>query len=410
MVYSAAMMLVCLTPILSVAGQSESLLGPPPGRYTVLSDDGTIKIPFEIFRDEIRMIAEINGKEVRMLIDNGYLWDQLLFFGGPRVDSLGLEYDGEAEVGGAGDGTPLMSKTASGITITFPGVEFSEQTALVTPYVPGRINLWEGAEGQVSANFFKHFVVDINFDDSVISLIDPEEFHYTGNGREVPMEHLGFSAWGIPCELEMSDGSVISRIIMLDLGLNDALWFATGGVGDIPLPEETIETSLGYGVQGEIRGHFGRVRGVRIGGFHVDNVLAGFSAAAEGDSTDFDDAMVGFGLLSQFNVVFDYPHQKMYLEPNERHGVPLEYNMSGLEWKPVRGGGFEVERIIPASPASDAGIEVGDLITRVNGRPINDYKFWELRPVFRQRGATVTLDYSRDGETREAVLVLRRLI
>jgi hypothetical protein len=393
----------------STAAAEGSPLGPPPGTYKILSDDGTITIPFEMFRDDIRMMAEINGRPVRMLIDNGYLWDQLLFFGSPRVDSLGLDYDGDVEVSGSGDGAQLTSKTASGVTITFPGVEFADQAAIVTPYIPGALNLWEGAEGQVSANFFKHFVVDINFDDSVITLIAPDEFRYDGGGREVPLKHLGHGAWGIPSTLEMSDGSVISRLLMLDLGLGDALWFAFEGVGGIPLPATTIETSLGYGIQGEIEGYVGRVRTIQIGDYQFDDVLAGFSPAAEGDSVDFDDAMIGMALFSQFNIVFDYPGHRMFLEPNKRYGAATEYNMTGLEWKPARGG-FEVERIIPSSPASEAGLEVGDLIARINGRPTGDYKFWDLQPVFRERGATVTLEYSRNGETREAVLVLRRVI
>lgn len=46
-------------------------------------------------------------------------------------------------------------------------------------------NLWEGADGQVSNTFFKHFVVEINFDTWKIVLHNPENYKYNGEGKEI---------------------------------------------------------------------------------------------------------------------------------------------------------------------------------------------------------------------------------
>ena len=386
----------------------QSALGPGPGTYKILSNDGIARIPFEIVRSEIRMYAVINSRPVRMLIDNGYLWDQLLMFGSPRVDSLGLVYDGKIDVGGSGAGEPVESNVASGVTVSFPGVEFYDQTAIVTPYIPGQPNMWPG-EGQVSAAFFKHFVVDVNFDDLVLSLIEPGEFEYTGGGVEVPLRHLQSGAWGIPGRLVMADGSVITRLLMLDIGLNDALLFVTNGPARIPLPEKTIATSLGFGMQGETVGHVGRVRRVDIGGYELDDVLANFSTAADCDDSDYDDAMIGFALLKQFNLVFDYPHQRMFLGPNKHYGEAQEFDMSGLELRPGNAS-LVVRWVVPVSPAAEAGLREGDVITAINGVPARQYRSFELHDLFRKPGNTVTLEYSRDGGKREVTIVLRRLL
>ena len=114
---------------------SKSLNG--PGTYKINTQSDLIKIPFELFRMDIRMRAEINGKEVYMLIDNGSLWDQLLFFGSPKIDSLELERKGEALIGGAGEGNQLQSDVAENIYLKFPGIDFYNQTAIITPYIPG---------------------------------------------------------------------------------------------------------------------------------------------------------------------------------------------------------------------------------------------------------------------------------
>jgi hypothetical protein len=393
----------------AVPSHAEDVLGPPPGTYEITSGDGEIRIPFEIFRDDILMLAEVNGVKLRMLLDNGSLWDQLLFFGSPRIDSLGLEYDSEIQVGGSGEGDPVMSDMASDVTIRFAGVEFRGQPAITTPYSSGITDLWEGSDGQISAAFFKHFVVDINFDESVIRLIPPEEFVYSGSGREIAMEPASFASWTIPGKLEMSDGNVIPVKLMLDLGDLHALSLTTGPTYGIEVPEKAIETSLGYGVQGEIKGHMGRVRGVEIGGYRLRDVLAGFQAPRDDGRTD-DDAYIGFGLLSRFNVVFDYPNRRMFIEPNRRFGEPFEYDMSGMLLKQGPEGSLAVVRVYRDSPAAEAGLRVGDLVTSINGLPAGEHKIWELRPMFFKEGKTVDMEVSRGGKTREISITLRRVI
>lgn len=395
--------------IAALADDLDSLLGLPPGDYKILSEDNEIKIPFEIFRGDIRFEAEINGRKVRLLLDNGFLWDQLLFFGSPLVDSLGLEYDGEAAVEGSGEGEPVQSRTASGITISFPDVEFTEQTAIITPYSSGIANLWWGAEGQVSATFLKHFIVEIDFDDMIIIFIEPDKFHYQGNGVELQMAPLLPGAWGIPATLETCDDRRFTLDLMMDLGYGDALELSRDGPHNITTPDNAIEASLGFGVQGETRGYFGRVCCVEIGGYRLDSVVAGF-VAPEYTGNMYHEAMIGMELMSRFNIIYDYPHQRVFLEPNQTFSDPFEYNMSGLSMRRGRGDYLEILSVHPDSPASDAGLEIGDRVIRINGKEAIKYDVWELRPLLRKEGKTLTLSVLRGNQELEVSIVLRRLI
>lgn len=214
---------------MACADEIDSLLGPAPGTYRLFSDDGASMIPFEVFRGDIRMDGTVNGRPVRMLIDNGFLWDQLLFFGSPRVDSLGFVYEEQVNISGSADGEAVTSDFATGIIIGFPGVEFYDQTAIVTPYSSGISNMWWGTEGQVSATFLKHFVVDINFNDLVMTLIEPDRFVYEGNGAAVPLIPNGDGSWSIPATVVFTDGRSVSFNLALDLGLGEALHLVVGG-------------------------------------------------------------------------------------------------------------------------------------------------------------------------------------
>jgi hypothetical protein len=369
-----------------------------------------VRFPFELYRGDVRFVGEVNGREVRMLIDNGIMWDPILFFGSPIIGSLDLDYDGEAQVGGGGEGERVPSRTASGITIRFPGVEFADQTAIVTPYESGLTNLWEGTEGQVSGTFLKHFVVGFDFDEMMLTLTEPDRFRYDGKGVEVPMTPLVNGGWSVPATLVLDDGRKVSLDLMMDLGLGEQLEISTTGEHRIQVPKRSLPGSLGFGVQGETLGQFGRVKSVEIGGYVLRDVIAGF-IDEEHEGAIMHEVLVGLGLLSRFNFVYDYPRRRMFLEPNRNFKEPFEHDMSGLQMRRGRGQYLEILRVHPGSPADEAGMRPGDRVTRIDGRAAADYDVWELTPHLRRDGATVELSVIREGKQERTVSIkLRRLI
>ena len=406
-----ALSFIVLSTAAAMGGSDEPVPGSLPGGYRLLPDEGPIKFPFEIFRGDIRFAAEVNGHPVHMLLDDGFMWDQLLFWGGPQVDSLGLDYDGEIAVGGGPDTTgQLLSRTASGITLRLPGVEFTDQAAVITPSASGTAGMWWGSIGQVSATFFKHFVVDINFDDMMITLIEPDKFEYHGKGAEISWRPLGFGPWSIPATLGLADGRSVSLDLLMDLGYNDRLQIAVNGEHGITVPEKALPISLGMNIQGvETLGHTGRLDRVYIGGYEIRDVVVEFVSEEHRDHT-FHEAMIGLRLLSRFNLVFDYHRQRLFIEPNRTFGDPFEYNMSGLSLRKGDGDFYEIRRVHPNSPAAEAALEVGDKVIMINGLPAAEFDFPELQKLMRREGATVKLLVSRADKQWEVSIKLRRLI
>jgi hypothetical protein len=392
------------------AGDENPSPGTPPGSYRILAEDGVIEIPFDVYRGDIRFRGEINGHPVHLLLDDGFMWDPLLFWGGPEVDSLGLEYDGQATIGGSDEEGAIPSRTASGITMSFPGVEFADQTAVITPYSSGVSKMWEGSVGQVSATFFKHFVVDIDFDEMVITLIEPEQFEYRGGGAGIPWNPLGFGPWAIPAKLGLADGRSVSLDLMMDLGYNSQLEISTTGEHEIAIPEQALPAGLGRNIQGEeTLGHIGRVRSVQIGGYEVKGVLAAF--VSDEDSADmFSEVMIGLGLLSRFNLVFDHSGQRLFVEPNRSFADPFEHDMSGMVLETGEDGHRTVARVYKNSPASSADLREGDRIATINGRPAAEFSLWDLRPLMRREGETVTLVVERGSKKLQVEIKLRRVI
>jgi membrane-associated protease RseP (regulator of RpoE activity) len=85
---------------------------------------------------------------------------------------------------------------------------------------------------------------------------------------------------------------------------------------------------------------------------------------------------VGGGMLKHFCVTFDQEHNRVtfYRESREpistppRRSAGVSFSKTPAYWK--------VASVISGSPAADAGIRPGDLVTRINSEPVAR---WDLR-------------------------------
>jgi C-terminal processing protease CtpA/Prc len=108
-------------------------------------------------------------------------------------------------------------------------------------------------------------------------------------------------------------------------------------------------------------------------------------------------------------VTFDYGHRVMYLKPLAQPGADVgSFDRSGM-WINLGSDGYEVMDVAAGGPAAKAGLAVGDVITRLDGRGPRELSLADARRLLRATpaGTPVTLSVRRDKATRTLVLVLR---
>jgi C-terminal processing protease CtpA/Prc len=71
---------------------------------------------------------------------------------------------------------------------------------------------------------------------------------------------------------------------------------------------------------------------------------------------------------------------------------------------------FKVARVLPGTPASEAGLRQGDEILSVGGRPVNGTRLSDLRERLRRPDQTVSLRVRRGAEELDVVIRTRRLV
>ncbi len=115
---------------------------------------------------------------------------------------------------------------------------------------------------------------------------------------------------------------------------------------------------------------------------------------------------LGGGILRNFIVTFDREHNEVFFqrEGNEPLSIPavrgtgLSFRKTPAYWK--------VAGVVPGSPADVAGVRPGDLVSRVNGEPVDN---WDLPRYSRLKSAGGAIAYTFiDGaqETTKSIPVV----
>jgi hypothetical protein len=94
------------------------------------------------------------------------------------------------------------------------------------------------------------------------------------------------------------------------------------------------------------------------------------SDAGAFSSEDFG-GILGSDILQQFEVTFDLRNSTIFLRPDTRYKRdPYRYVTIGIQIANNPQGGFEIMSVWKDSPAARAGVQQGDILKAVDGKPV----------------------------------------
>lgn len=381
--------------------------------YAFTSGKSATNIPIELNPVHIFMQASVNGSEpLWFIFDTGA---SVTVLNTATAEALGLDLAGKIEARGAGEGS-AEANLIQDVSFEIPGVKLMDQTAVALPLAPLEPIIGREIDGIFGYDMISRFVVEIDYEKQLMHLYDRESYKYTGNGKRVPI-HIDGSTPYANATITMMDGKTVEGQFLIDTGAGSAIGF-TGPYTEknellASLPTK-ISAPGGFGVGGELKSYQGRIKSVDLGGLRFFDPVAGFSRDKAGAGANKQTAgIIGGELLSRCTVVFDYDRGEMILEPNGNFEDAYNSGMSGL-WVETGGRGnwgtYSVRKVLADSPAQAAGIEAGDIIQTVDGRPVADYALPDLYEYFKREGETVRVTISRNGKTMEKKLRLKKAI
>ncbi len=269
-------------------------------------------------------------------------------------------------------------------------------------------------DGLLGYDLFQRCVVEIDYTAKTVSLYDPARYRYKGTGEALALTIRGNLPFVQARIIEAGRDPAFGRFIV-DTGAGSAVILSASFVKEHRLPDAQHKTIArrSAGVGGEMDEFLGRVSGVRIGKFTVENPIVGFSQANTGVfGPGGAQGNVGGEILRRFKVVLDYRHRRLVLEPNAHIKDPDEYDMVGAlliadgpDLKTLK-----VLRVYPATPAAEAGLKDGDVVTAVDDKPASALNLDVLCDLFRQDGKEHLLAVERGKDTLKIKLRSRRLV
>lgn len=321
---------------------------------------GGVRVPFTSVFGLVRVPVRINGSpEVQLVLDTGITEDEpdVLLHDRQIADAAGLKGGKPIDIGGPGAGPPLKGRVVQGVEISIGGLKLSGRSVTVTDNLPGPLSSMKGAIGR---SIFERYAVDIDFEHSVLTIREPAGVNPAGMVSLPLTMQAGIPT--IQAAIEDESGHAVPVCLVLDLGAAHTLSLHPNPEKGIREPSKTLSTVIGRGLQGEIRGSIGRIRGLRLGSLSLPSLVGDFDAPESGTTCAASgvkaNGNLGIQILRRFHVILDYPGRRLLLAPIPGYDRPFEYTMSGLGLSPHSGGGLVVVSILPGSPGKKSGSRV----------------------------------------------------
>jgi len=374
----------------------------PRGRVSFQNIGGVIVIP-----------VRVNGsRPLHMILDTRMSAGVVFLFHSELGQEIGLKYARQVALAGAGgEKSRQTAQLAVGAEVMIGDLVQSNQTIIVAD--EKRPDSRWSFDGVIGKSIFDAYVVEIDYHQSLLVIHDPSQ--YTPEDPETAI-HLALKN-GMPVIEAMIDTEEEKDIpvkLIIDLGNRNTMVFNIQPAKKIHFPSRTLSTVIGRGVLGELTGKIGRLPKLRVGPFVLQEVIASF-APEEGNTGarpagSVFDGNLGYGLLKEFKVVFDYPQQRLFFIPENEKFQPFEFNMLGISFEQRMDKSLQVRSVIDGSPAAENEIQAGDIITSLNGRGLEEYEFRDVDRLLQEPDKEIDLSLKRDEKLIRLRLTLRRLI
>ena len=385
----------------------DSLFAPPgqrqPDFHIIGGEPAEVEFDLRSFHIYIPVVVN-GGGPYRFILDSGA---GLTVVGSDIAKELNLNRVGELPALGAG-GVDV------GSFVSLDSIEIGD--AVIADIVAGELDLselnrfaLEPIDGILGYDFFSRFVVQVDYQDSLLTAFMADDPSIPGYADTLDIE----LEQNHPMIAAVINDSITGRF-RIDTGSMNYLDLYTHIVEQYGLIDEsrsTVHNVRIHGLGGQtIESTLGRINSFMLGEFTVRDLPCGFSTADSGlFAVEGIDGNIGGGLLAKFTCTFDYPQGKFYLTPNSSYHERDEMISAGVVAGKV-GGKTVVSQILAGSSAEESEVLVGDVIVEIDGMSISGMELYRVHELLNSKESNkVELDLISSGTIRRVTLDKRSL-
>lgn len=358
-------------------------------------------VRFEMVDDHIVLPVRVNGSEpLSFVLDSGA--GASVIFESHHTQVLPLEFSGELPVSGVGTGP---APTAQIIKDTELKVGDLSLQGLSLVYLKlSEVTLFENLDevyfdGVIGAPFFERFVTEIDYDRQTIRFSEPDS-EFSDSVRQdsgwdsLPLE-IEFGVPYLTTTVSTTSEQPISVKLLVDTGYRGPISLTTDTPRQIELPPEYYSV-VSQGLSGDVESRVSTARSFRLGRYELNDFATSYSISG-GESENDSDGIIGNEVLNHFNLMFDYPNNRLYFKPNQRFGQPIRADRSGLLIRAHRLGAV-VKSIASDSAAADSELKLGDVITSIDGQSVTRNNLTSLKRLLASDRRSVSVCWKSEDQ------------
>jgi hypothetical protein len=403
---------VCCTLFLAAPAAAQRGFFIPIGKRQV-------DIPFEYHNNLIIIQLRLNGLlPLKFIFDTGA--EHTILTEREFGDLMRLKYERSFQVVGSDLSTVLTAWLARDVRLEVPEKMVAPQEDILVledDYFHFEEQLGVEIHGILSGNSLSRYIIRINYQKQVITLIERESFGSVEKKgfTATPMSILRTKPY-VHTQVHLASDSTLQVRLLVDTGAGVPLMIFENTHNLLEAPPNAIPSMIGQGLGGDLGGFAGRIPQLEFGPNGLNNVLTYYQTL---DSIRLSthyvprNGLIGNLLLSRFIVILDYSGQQIWLKPTRYIKEAFVYDRSGMTL--IAGGPnlrtYTVQYVLVGSPAHAAGILPGDVLVRVRRSPALLMDLSRINLVMQGKpGQKIPLKLKRDGKIYKTQVTLRDLI
>ncbi len=218
--------------------------------------------------------------------------------------TLGLKASGTGSIQGAGAGR-IPIEFVDDVGIGVPGMKSAGYQFSTADLQTLQASLGTRVDGILGYEFFRRFVVTIDYESRTLTLTLPEAFHSKGSAQEIPIELKNKWAF-VKADLVLPGPVRVQDNFLIDTGSSDAI--------DHPIVmkvQSRVSTTSGVGLGSPVQGATARATSFQLGRYVLADPIVSCCGA-----TDASSRLIGSDMLKFFTISFDYPSSRIFVTPN----------------------------------------------------------------------------------------------
>jgi hypothetical protein len=352
---------------------------------------------------QLEIAASINGRPMHFLFDTG--GHSILSPDAARA--LGLTPVGGTRSGGSGAGT-LEEQFTRVKELRIGDAVLRDQffSILDLGYSTFERGAQPPLDGLLGLEVVERFIVRLDYRAGTMTLLPRDQ---------APTCRSGWVAARFSDDMPTIEGQLdgIRAPFTIDTGNNGSLqlyahWLQQAGVA--ARYNRGVE-AVSYGAGGPSRNWVNYAQSFAVGGGTVRYPMIRTTDDKGGVALSVSEAgNLGTNILANYTITFDYGRSRICMDYVPGY-APVPFSRAGLRAIKTDPETIQVSFVNDGGPAAQAGLRKNDKLLSVDGRSARELGGGELTRAFTQApGTRVRVRYARDGQERDAEIVLREML